>query len=370
MIDSQITTPTNHLHHKSSPTHITANAIDDQTFDTSTSLYGQDKDNPNSHIILDGMTWTLQTDGRWKLPDPAPNIPTTPAAAQINKITSTPDITHLAQSDSGANRIVTDSLSALQDVMTIDPIIMGGCNKNDPTALTCTAMGKLPIQSLTGEILLATAYYSEEVDGTIISPTTLVSQFNECFVGWMQYSNCDSATGDKTLVSQNGDDMCFATRSINDLWYHDQDSIGITAKPKINKLNSAAKYELWQQRTGHAGATTLESLHKHDKGVPKLHGNVFYRCPSCMSGKLCTKRSIGKKKKTTDNKNIVHDTPQHDTTTDHNDLHLLHAEPGQHFHIDFGFVRSSDFNYKMETGHSITSIDGKSAYLAIIDRAS
>ena len=38
--------------------------------------------------------------------------------------------------------------------------------------------------------------------------------------------------------------------------------------------------------------------------------------------------------------------------------------------MDFGFVRGTDFNYKTETGRTITSIDGKSAYLAVIDRAS
>ena len=38
--------------------------------------------------------------------------------------------------------------------------------------------------------------------------------------------------------------------------------------------------------------------------------------------------------------------------------------------MDFGFVRGSNFNYKTNTGKTVTSIDGKNAYLAIIDRSS
>ena len=355
MIASNINVPINNDLSKPFNT----NTNDDPQIDVDNRADGQDKDNPLHTIISDSMHWTRQTDGKWQ-----------PPSTKITKMSDNNDIAFLAQSDSGANRIVTNSLNDLQDVTQIDPIIMGSCNKNDPAALTCTAMGKLPIQSMTGEIILATAYYSSEVDGTIISPTTIVSQFKERFVGWMQYSNCDTDTGDITLIGRNGDDVRFATKSINDLWYHAKETIGITTGPKINKLNSAAKYELWHQRTGHAGATTLESLHKHAEGVPKLHGNAFYRCPSCMSGKLCTKRSIGKKKKVQEQPGKNIDSPTDTIQHEPDDMHIPNAAPGQHFHMDFGFVRGSDFNYKTKTGRTITSIDGKSAYLAVIDRAS
>ena len=39
----------------------------------------------------------------------------------------------------------------------------------------------------------------------------------------------------------------------------------------------------------HVGTRTMEQIHKHTNGVPKLHRNAFYRWPSCMPGKLCTK---------------------------------------------------------------------------------
>ena len=54
-----------------------------------------------------------------------------------------------------------------------------------------------------------------------------------------------------------------------------------------------------------------------------------------------------------------------------NSLHLPEALPGQHFHIDFGFVRGSECRVKTEDGEgpTITSVDGKNLYCLIVDRA-
>jgi hypothetical protein len=46
------------------------------------------------------------------------------------------------------------------------------------------------------------------------------------------------------------------------------------------------------------------------------------------------------------------------------------AEPGQHMYMDFGFVLRSAFDEKDKDGKTVTSKDGKRAYLAIIDRSS
>ena len=40
-----------------------------------------------------------------------------------------------------------------------------------------------------------------------------------------------------------------------------------------------------------------------------------------------------------------------------NDIECTKGEPGQHFHMDFGFVRGSDYTIKSED-KTITSIDG------------
>lgn len=51
------------------------------------------------------------------------------------------------------------------------------------------------------------------------------------------------------------------------------------------------------------------------------------------------------------------------------ELHLPDAEPGQHFHADFGFVRGSEFSLKLDNGKTIMSINGKNSYLIVVDRA-
>ena len=296
------------------------------------------------------------SNGKWLPPE-------TDYEAKIKKIKKDTQ----AQSDSGANRIVTDNIQLLLDVIMIDPIPMSGCNKEDEQAIICTAMGKLPIMSTTGEVTLATAYYSAEVDGTIISPTTLVAQFTDKYYGWMQFSHYDKKQGTITLLGRDGvENQSFRVTCSNDLWYHNSDTLGpVNDKAKINRLSNAARYELWHQRTCHAGTSTLESLHHHVDGVPQLKGNAFYRCPSCMTGKLATKQPIGRKKK-------AQSKPKDDDAPDEfeDDLYLADAEPGQHFAMDFGFVRGSDYNYKTKEGKTVTSIDGKNAYLAIIDRSS
>ena len=43
-------------------------------------------------------------------------------------------------------------------------------------------------------------------------------------------------------------------------------------------------------------------------------------------------------------------------------------EAGQHFHVDFEFVRGSGYKLKMENAPTVTSIDGFNLYLVIVDR--
>ena len=52
-------------------------------------------------------------------------------------------------------------------------------------------------------------------------------------------------------------------------------------------------------------------------------------------------------------------------------LHLLDALPGQHFHMDFGFVRGTSFKLQTAKGEglTITCVDGKNSYCIIVDRA-
>ena len=274
-----------------------------------------------------------------------------------------------AQSDSGANRIVTDNLDLLTNVKQITPYPMGGCNKNDPAAIICTATGDLQMTAINGTKLTIRAYYSEQVDGTIISPTTIVVQHTDRFVGWLQYAEIESNQGTIKLIGRQGqEDVTFRTFMSNDLWYHDTQSLQ-PSQPKINRmLNNSANYELWHQRLIHPGMNTMDNMHKHAIGIPKLKGNAFYACPSCMPEKLSIKRKFRNNKTKSKRSQQATEQVQQIVENDEEDLLLAAAKPGQHFHMDFGFVRGSEFSHK-HGDKTITSIDNKNAYLIVVDRA-
>ena len=297
------------------------------------------------------------------------------ADASLMKIDTTTSPIDGSQSDSGANTIVTDDLTKFVKYWDIEDYNMSGCNKDDPAALTCTKAGFIPVKGDQGQEMLIKGYYSPQVAGTIISPTEIVAQHEDKYAGWVQYADCANKKGYIKLIGHNGySNFQMETVMKNKLWYHKysppqtHDDI-----PIINRLSSAALYELWHQRTAHAGKTCLTNLHKHVKGVPKLHGNEFYRCPSCMSGKLATKRAIGKERKSTRKKKRK---SKEDATTDiaaetiedYLDGEIKEGQPGQHFHMDFGFVRGSEYRKSNKDGKTVTSIDGKNSYLIIIDR--
>ena len=305
-----------------------------------------DKHYSNQPIRLECDNWIKNKHGKWR--------PTNPNKASIMKLHQPT----LMQSDSGANRIVTDNITSLHNIEFIEPYPMGGCNK-DEIAITCTAKGLLPIPTTDGDQLNLEAYYSKDVDGTIISPTTIVRQYSHRFTSFTQHSDCDNNIGSITFHSKDSsNDKTVQLKCKNDLWYH-ENPLTNNNKACVKRISAAATYELWHQRTGHAGATVLQNLHKHAIGVPKLRGNAFYRCPSCMSGKLCTRR-FGKSKAMV---KIIND-----------DTAIVQGEPGQHFHVDFGFVRGQDDTEDRtgirENAPIVKSIDGYNCYVIVIDRVS
>ena len=262
-------------------------------------------------------------------------------------------------------------------------------------------------------------YYCPESHGTIISPTAIVRQHSHLFHGYQKFVHLDRQKGNITLISREGyENVVIPLVWKNDLWYHSitqPTSLDDNGNPiQVNRLSDAAQWELWHQRLVHPGATVMQQQHKVSDGVPKLRGNAFFRCPSCMTMKLCNKRP-GKHKTlgatsqyctpcsapssvpytapetsedqtmddqtTNDNVNVGQSTTSptlngifaDDDDIDKylDDIHLPDALPGQHFHLDFGFVRGSDFKMKTNNGEgpTITSIDGKNSYCLIVDRA-
>ena len=115
-------------------------------------------------------------------------------------------------------------------------------------------------------------------------------------------------------------------------------------KPIIHALSGEASHELWHQRLGHPGSKATENIAKCVEGVPQFHKgrNHFYACGSCTKAKM---QRLPK--------------------------HTLPPSPitkfGQRFHVDFGFVRGSDFRTTDGLGRIVTSINGYNSYLVIID---
>lgn len=119
------------------------------------------------------------------------------------------------------------------------------------------------------------------------------------------------------------------------------------------------------------------SIHKHVNGIDEpLNGNCFYRRAACVQGKPRKQArgpshsSVHRRKRT--NKKtprILKDKSSWDHLHPIDDIHMPDALPGQYFHIDFGFVRGSNYTIKQENGPTITSKDGYNSYFLVIDRS-
>jgi deoxyuridine 5'-triphosphate nucleotidohydrolase len=381
---------------------------------------------PTDAYTGEEMQWTKDKDGIWDMPDDAITntiLEDDPIDAYertarlddlIMRVTNAPtDIQHsLAQentiaiandeqSDTGANANITPHLHLLHDVRWFESVTIGNAQKE--STLQVSAIGTFHLHTSDG-IKNLHMYYSPNASNTIVSPTAICRQYPE-LMGFHQWSNVKTHEGQLKFVNHDNDSVFDITMTeTNGLWYHSARPISshehLTAQSIcVNALSDAAKFELWHQRLGHCGSWAMENAHKHVIGVPKLRGNSFYKCASCMNGKLCTKRSNVKRNRNlgtvfhaTDD-GFVHtgrppDAPDpspdlspdlRDTThiniandkdieTYLDDLHLPNVNPGQHFHVDFGFVRGSEFKSVTEEGKTITSIDRKNSYLLIVDR--
>lgn len=162
----------------------------------------------------------------------------------------------------------------------------------------------------------------------------------------------------------------------NNLWYHyltPSPPHSAEKQPKIHKLTNAALHELWHHRLGHPGQTVTELIHLHVDGVPKVRPNKFYNCAGCMVGKFRSTH-IGKSTPTLTN-NIINQLPSDlqqklkvsSTTTP---LPCKQFKVGKHLHMDYGFVRGSDWSAHDNNGKLVTSVDHYRSYLLVIDRAS
>lgn len=238
-----------------------------------------------------------------------------------------------AQSDTGANRSCTGSKHLLVNFQPIAPYPVNGVNSDGP-AIHCTGVGYLPWKGSDNNMLLIRCLYSKDMQGTIISPNDVVSQYINRFSGYDISTDFDSKQGECKFIARDGcSHVCFSTYMENNLWYHylenvptpSQQQLKSKIKTIVRQLSDGAAYEVWHHRLGHPGHKIMEMMHKTATGVPKLRRNKFYSCSSCNSAKF-RKTHIGPTKR------IPKEKPIEDPS----------IEIGQHLHADFGFVRGSD----------------------------
>ena len=226
---------------------------------------------------------------------------------------------------------------------------MMGANSNE-IALTCTKVGTLRLKCNDDAILPIRTYFPHQADETIISPGDVTTSNDNPFDIWTQVSNMKTKQGHILFHSEDGRyESRLDTVLRNGLWYTNHNLLDILPglhhdTPILRKLSAAAQHELWHQRLGHPGEKLTGYISSCAEGVPKFHRcrNHFYKCDSCMKAKISK-------------------LPKPKTTNQ-----TVHAF-GQRFHMDFGFVRGSDYRTENTDGRIITSRNGYNAYLSIID---
>ena len=175
-----------------------------------------------------------------------------------------------AQEDNGANRTCTSNKNLLINFKSIAPYPINGVNSDGP-ALHCTGIGYLPWKNEVGEVLLIECLYSPSIQGTIISPNAVVSQFKTKFSGYEICNDFDTRAGECKFIARDGySHITFTTYMENNLWFHylapitthDRHKLSTSVKSIVNSLSDGANYELWHHRLGHPGQKVMERIHK------------------------------------------------------------------------------------------------------------
>ena len=358
-----------------------------------------DRDNPNQHTWQPHeLEWIKHDSTKWKPTPQSSTIHslrhddpltfmqnefpqhhfepiTSLSQSNIHSVTNADsriEIFSAQQSDSGANTSATNNISLLHDVTYIKPLEVNSATKESPMRMQ--AIGRLHIRTITGQVLKPICYYSSDITGTIISPDAIARQYSDQIRGFRKICNCHTDRG--YLIFTPSDDereeMIIPLYSLNGLWYHKDMSYTTTShhtQPSgktIHKLSTAASFELWHQRLCHPGSNAMQTIHKHCDGIPQLRGNSFWKCASCLSGK--SDKTYHTRPKQVPFKDDRQKSKLLSTKEPEDKFLIPESVPGQHFHFDFGFMRTKYYQQEDQDGKLQTSVDGKNAYLLVIDR--
>ena len=152
---------------------------------------------------------------------------------------------------------------------------IGGVEK-DAVAIVCTGKEYLPWYSSKGTCVMVKVLYSAGCDGTLVSPTNMVSSSSDKFQGFTIEENCNSGTGQLKLLHRDG--VSHSTYPLihqNGLRFHSYDPAP-QPSPTVNQLNEPCLSAVWHGRLGCAGNNVMDNVHKHVVGIDKpLRINPF-----------------------------------------------------------------------------------------------
>ena len=276
--------------------------------------------------------------------------------------------------DGGSNICITGDASLLVDTVDIPPVAISVALAGGPSSFddTITKQGLLPLTLSDGTTYYQPCYFCANMVETIISPAAVLAS-SDRFYYWTQVGCKDPDTpGSLVFTSRDGRlSMSFDLDFRGGLYYCTSDVFtladdphrkicsrtvapnphkarriphNLAPTPKARQIES----ELWLLRFGSPGEQQLDVLPLHVTGTPP----VFEYHPFCY---------IEFKEQAYIRKQAAQRTAERIPTC------------GAEFFMDFGFMRSSTEDYRRpnkETDRVITSYDGYSSHLVIVDGAS
>ena len=304
--------------------------------------------------------------------------------ARINLTALAPSVTPGSLIDGGANICITGDLNSLFDVVAIPPLsisvaVEGASSIDD----CCTARGMIPLQLDDGSIYWQVCYFCKNAVETIISPQAIVDS-SDVFQSWHQtgYRNGVSTPGCIRFDSHDGLLTMSMSLVLHDgLHYCPTDVYAVDTLP-------ASRYSPAVQRV--VGSESLPGFplvprktRSHERFLPvskakQVESEVWLLClgsPGVRQLDLLPGRVTG----------IPADFRYHPFHyIDHKEHASIKKRPAQfstirtpeckrRFYMDFGFMRSSTSDYtrpNRSTDRVVSSYDGYSSYLLVIDEAS
>lgn len=162
--------------------------------------------------------------------------------------------------------------------MTILTLHHRGVKVNE-VAIVCTCKWLLPCAPNECICIMVPIKSCKKVEGTIVSPTSVVLHYRKQYEGFTIKTNTDNGDGTFTLLDKNPvHSITYPMTLRNGLWFHEYDP-EFRSRPTVNLtlINN-----LWHGRWAHAGEGVMDDIHYHVTGIGRpLKRNPFNKYGSC-----------------------------------------------------------------------------------------